>query len=245
MSLTERESKVAEKKLAEPTKEKTPEKEEVKVEEVSTNADIEAVAPNTCGAEDAKPTEIETKLVPKKQHRQMKKATRRRDENLPNLTKEEAAFEEEEKKDVESQTKENSVGMVEAPAEEITFDPEDPIQAEKELEVTVKKVASQTREPTLKKEENKVAQDPTTKQPFPEGSKPIAEKTEVTDIEIKDTPAQEQRNVAIKTSAEIVEHGQKEDFSNSINDELNLPKKDETMKKSRATQEFKKIWPMR
>merc|ERR1711874_576867 len=156
LMLAERETKVAEKKQANLSKELTPEKDETKVAQALANGEIEAHGP-----EDSKPTETETKLVQKKQHRSMKKATRKREEkeianiptnehpvagpkdltpaekepkvkekNLHNLTKEEAAPQKEDKKDVETPTIEDSVGMVKPSAEEKSFGAEDSIQAE-------------------------------------------------------------------------------------------------------------------
>merc|ERR1712130_186787 len=224
------------------TNEQTSETDEKKVVEVSTNGEIEAVASKTCASEDLMPIEVETKLEQKKQHRQIKKATRRREENITNTTRAEAAPEEaKKKKDVEKLTKEDSVVKVESPAGKLTLSPEDPIQAEKEVEVTEKKVADITKESTPKKEEENVGQGSTAKQkqPSPEGSTPSGEKTEVADIKIK-----EKRNVATKTSpkeTEIFEHGKKEAVSDSITDEPNLPRKDETIKKSKAAQELRKV----
>merc|ERR1712130_1051310 len=208
---------VAEKNL---TNEQTSETDEKKVVQVSTNGEL--VASRTCASENLMPTEVDTKLEQKKQHRQIKKATRRRDENT---TGTEAAPEEKEKKDVESPTKEDSV---KSPAGKITFVPEVLIQAEKEVEVTKKKVANLTKEPTPKKEKKNVEQGP-------ESSTSSGEKTEVADIKIKEIPHQEKRNVAIKSSpkeTEIVEHGKKEAFSDSITHEPNLPKKDKVSDES-------------
>merc|ERR1712168_999148 len=112
---------------------------------------------------------METKLGQRKPHRSIKKATRRREDNLPDITKEEASPEKVETMEEETPTKEDSVQMVEPPAEEIMFVREDTIQAEKEAKVTEKKLANLTKEPTPKEGEERVEEDsmPTAQQKQP------------------------------------------------------------------------------
>jgi len=172
MRPAERETKVAETKLANMTKEPIPEKDETKVAQAFTNGEIEAVTSKTCGSEDSMPTETETKLVQLKQHRSIKKATRKKEEkemanfltnehiveglkdlspaeNLPIMIKEEAAPEKEKKKDAE---------IKEPPAEEKTFGPEDSIEAEKETEVTEKKLPNLIKIKHIKKRSKRFKQ---------------------------------------------------------------------------------------